>query len=187
MTDATHPADASGSAGDTAAPDASGATGATGASGRLVLVTGADASGLGRLARAVGERLGGALVVDGQVLDAMLVGEASTERSRPTGVALVRRQLLRWSAGLALAETYLIEGHDVVVADRVEGERLEDYLDLAAPQPVHLVVVGAGIDPSTPGWGLWVTTPPESDDEDALAGTAAEVVERLAESVVQTA
>ena len=158
-----------------------------GASGRLVLVTGADASGLGRLARAVGERLGGALVVDGQVLDAMLVGDASAERLRPTGVALVRRQLLRWSAGLALAETYLIEGHDVVVADRVEGERLEDYLDLAAPQPVHLVVVGAGIDPSTPGWGLWVTTPPETGDEDALAGTAAEVVERLAEAVVETA
>jgi hypothetical protein len=155
--------------------------------GRLVLVTGADASGLGRLARAIGERLGGALVVDGQALEAMLVGEAASERAEASGVALVRRQLLRWSAGLALAETYLIEGRDVVVADRVEGERLEDYLDLAAPQPVHLVVVGAGIDPSTPGWGLWVTTPPETGDLDALTGTAAEVVERLAESVVETA
>ncbi len=175
MTDPIHPTDAS---------DASVSPGVP---GRLVLVTGADASGLGRLARAVGERLGGALVVDGQVLDAMLVGDVSAEAERPSDVALVRRQLLRWSAGLALAETYLIEGHDVVVADRVEGERLEDYLDLAAPQPVHLVVVGAGIDPSTPGWGLWVTTPPETGDEDALTGTAAEVVERLAESVVETA
>ncbi|WP_076258434.1 hypothetical protein [Intrasporangium flavum] len=174
MTDALDPTDALGSAGSAGSP------------GRLVLVTGADASGLGRLARAVGERLGGALVVDGQVLDSMLVGDASEPGSLPTGVALVRRQLLRWSAGLALAETYLIEGHDVVVADRVEGDRLEDYLDLAAPRPVHLVVVGAGIDPSTPGWGLWVTTPPGAGDEDALDGTAAEVVERLAESVVQT-
>jgi len=173
----THPTDPTGS------PDASGSPSAP---GRLVLLTGADASGLGRLARAVGERLGGALVVDGEVLDAMLVGDASAHRVRPTGVALVRRHLLRWSAGLALAEAYLIEGYDVVVADRVEGERLEDYLDLAAPQPVHLVVVGAGIDPSTPGWGLWVTTPPETGDEDALAGTAAEVVERLTESLVET-
>ncbi|WP_323096797.1 hypothetical protein [Intrasporangium sp. YIM S08009] len=184
MTDPIHPTDASG---PTDHPDPADASASPTTPGRLVLVTGADASGLGRLARAVGERLGGALVVDGQALDAMLVGDASAPLVPPTGVALVRRQLLRWSAGLALAETYLIEGHDVVVADRVEGERLEDYLDLAAPQPVHLVVVGAGIDPSTPGWGLWVTTPPETGDEDSLAGTAAEVVERLAESVVDTA
>ncbi|MFM6852058.1 MAG: hypothetical protein ACKOVB_23440 [Terrabacter sp.] len=156
--------------------------------GRLVLVTGADASSLGHLARAIGERLGSSIVVDGQVLDAMLVDPTPDESAgEVTGVALVRRQLLRWSAGLALAETYLIEGFDVVVADRVEGDRLEDYLDLAAPQPVHLVVVGTGIDPSTPGWGLWVTTPPESGDAESLAGTAAEVVERLAESVVDTA
>ena len=162
-----------------------------GSGGRLVLVTGADASSLGQLARAVGERLGDAVVVDGQVLDAMLVGKGPVGNAWGAGtvgdVALVRRQLLRWSAGLALAETYLIEGYDVVVADRVEGDRLEDYLDLAAPEPVHLVVVGAGIDPSTPGWGLWVTTPPETGDAEALAGTAAEVVERLAESVVDTA
>ena len=158
-----------------------------GTPGRLVLVTGADASGLGRLGRAIGERLGRAVVVDGQVLDAMLVDPAQVESGEVTGVGLVRRQLLRWSAGLALAETYLIEGYDVVVADRVEGDRLEDYLDLAAPAPVHLVVVGTGIDPSTPGWGLWVTTPPDLDDAESLSGTAAEVVERLAESVVDTA
>jgi hypothetical protein len=156
--------------------------------GRLVLVTGADASGLGRLARAVGERLGGAVVVEGRVLDAMLVGGAWAEPVPAGGdLAHVRRRLLRWSAGLAVAETYLIEGYDVVVADRVEGDLLEDYLDLAAPEPVHLVVVGAGIDPATPGWGLWVTTPPETGDAEALAGTSAEVVERLGESLVRTA
>ncbi|GAB2757121.1 hypothetical protein ACXR8F_00670 [Terrabacter sp. AAH1] len=159
-----------------------------GTPGRLVLVTGADASSLGRLGRAIGERLGSSVVVDGQVLDAMLVEAAQGDSGGElTAVGLIRRQLLRWSAGLALAETYLIEGYDVVVVDRVEGDRLEDYLDLAAPAPVHLVVVGTGIDPSTPGWGLWVTTPPDTDDAESLAGTAAEVVERLAESVVDTA
>ncbi len=158
------------------------------AHGRLVLVTGADGASLGRLARAIGERLGGSVVVDGRVLDAMLVDPTPDESAgEASGVGLVRRQLLRWSAGLALAETYLIEGFDVVVADRVEGDRLEDYLDLAAPRPVHLVVVGAGIDPSTPGWGLWVTTPPASGDVESVAGTAAEVVERLTESAVDTA
>jgi hypothetical protein len=156
--------------------------------GRLLLVTGADASSLGQLARAIAERLGESVVVEGHVLDAMRVDPSQTTLAEPlTGVGLVRRQLLRWSAGLALAETYLIEGFDVVVADRVEGDRVEDYLDLAAPEPVHLVVVGAGIDPSTPGWGLWVTTPPEAGDAESLAFTAAEVVERLAESVVDTA
>ncbi len=149
--------------------------------GRLVLVTGADPPGVARLALAVGELLESAVVVDGQILDAMVLG-----KSPVSGADLVRRQLMRWSAGLALAETYLIEGHDVVVADRVEGDRLEDYLDLAAPEPVHLVVMRAGIDPSTPGWGLWVTTAPEPGDADILAGTAAEVVERLGESLVET-
>jgi len=120
--------------------------GGRGTRGRLVLVTGADASGLGLLGRAVGERLGTSVVVDGQVLDAMLVEPGPDQPSTAvTGVGLVRRQLLRWAAGLALAETYLIEGYDVVVADRVEGDRLEDYLDLIPCQPNYLVVVGAGI------------------------------------------
>ncbi|MGO4598134.1 hypothetical protein [Terrabacter sp. 2RAF25] len=177
-------------------PEQPGSSGLVGGSdapdarGRLFLLTGADASSLGQLARAIGGRLGASVVVDGPVLDGMLVapaGDGEHPLLEDTGVRLVRRQLLRWSAGLALAETYLIEGYDVVVADRVEGDRLEDYLDLAAPEPVHLVVVGTGIDPSTPGWGLWVTTPPVTGDPESLAGTAAEVVERLAESVVPTA
>jgi hypothetical protein len=153
------------------------------ARGRLVVVTGADPGAAGRLGRALGERLGRAVVVEGPLIDSMVVAPEEPA----SGTEGVRRLLLRWSASLAVAETYQIEGHDAVIADRIEGDRLEDFLDLAAPEPVRLVVVGRGIDPSTPGWGLWVTDDADLDDPAALAGAADEVVERLAESVVSTA
>ena len=50
-------------------------------------------------------------------------------------------RLLRWSAALAVAETYQLEGFDAVVAEDALGDRLEDFLDLVEPEPVHVVVV----------------------------------------------
>ena len=152
--------------------------------GRLVVVTGADLDASGRLARALGERLGGAVVVEGRTIEAMVVGPT---REPMAGAEHVRRQLMRWSASLSVAETYQIEGFDAVIADRIEGDRLEDFLDLAAPEPVSLVVIGPGIDPATPAWGLWVTVGADLADPATLAGTADEVVQRLGESVVVTA
>ena len=65
-------------------------------------------------------------------------------------------RLLRWSAALAVAETYQLEGFDAVVAEDALGDRLEDFLDLVEPEPVHVVVVRDDADPATPQWGLWV-------------------------------
>ena len=92
-------------------------------------------------------------------------------------------RLLRWSAALAVAETYQLEGFDAVVAEDALGDRLEDFLDLVEPEPVHVVVIRDDADPATPQWGLWVEGTDVGSDAD---GVAAEVVARLDESRVLT-
>jgi hypothetical protein len=93
-----------------------------------------------------------------------------------------RELLLRWSACIAVAETYQLEGFDAVITDVVLGDRLEDFLDLVAPEPVHLIVVdddgGAG---GTPRWGLWLDAAPAAPD------TAVEpILGRLDDALVTT-
>ena len=92
-------------------------------------------------------------------------------------------RLLRWSAALAVAETYQLEGFDAVVAEDALGDRLEDFLDLVEPEPVHVVVIRDDADPATPRWGLWVEGTDVGSDAD---GVAAEVVAHLDESRVLT-
>ena len=91
--------------------------------------------------------------------------------------------LLRWSASIAAAETFLLEGYDAVVSDDVQGDRLEDFLDLAAPETVHLVVLRhPALAADTPHWGLWV----EAGDRQPER-VAADVLSRLDDARVVTA
>ncbi|MEO7754608.1 MAG: hypothetical protein ABIS35_14470 [Terracoccus sp.] len=157
--------------------------------GRLVLVTGTDAAHASAVGRAVASRLDLSLVVPVDTLAAMVV--AQTPRNGPSVMEEVRRLLLAWSASLAVAETYQLEGYDVVVTDSVLGEHLEDFLDLVAPEPLHLVVLGSvrssGADPSpvtqllraTPRRGLWLEPAERSPDD-----LAEVVLARLGESLV---
>lgn len=155
--------------------------------GRLFLVTGADAASVGELGRALAGVLPASVAVDGRVVDAMVVSGrpptpsgavADTFRDR---AAALRQRLLTWAACLATAETFQLEGFDAVVHDTVTGEGLEDFLDLAAPEPVHLVVLRAGLDPATPRWGLWL-----DDPVDRPGDAATVVLDRLDEARVLT-
>ena len=151
--------------------------------GRLVLVTAARERDRTALARAVAERLGPAVVVDGSALEAAVTtGPAPGWDDPPTSHQL-RLRLLRWSAALAVAETYQLEGFDAVVAEDALGDRLEDFLDLVEPEPVHVVVVRDAADATTPHWGLSLA--PARDDA-GVAALADEVLERLTEAVVET-
>ena len=86
-------------------------------------------------------RLGRAVLVDGTALElAVTAGDAAGWDEPPTSEQL-RMRLLRWSAALSVAETYQLEGFDAVVAEDALGDRLEDFLDLVEPEPVHVVVV----------------------------------------------
>ena len=103
----------------------------------------------------VGSRLAArsarAVAIDAGVFDGMVVAGRESYAAPHDGRATseqVRQLLLRWSAALATAETYQLEGFDAVISDHVPGPRLEDFLDLVSPEPVHLVVLGAPDDPA---------------------------------------
>jgi hypothetical protein len=149
--------------------------------GRLLLVTAARAQARAELASAVAARLEQAVVVDGEALERALRPGRTAAWHEPPTPEMLRMRLLRWSAALAVAETYQLEGFDAVVAEDALGERLEDFLDLVEPEPVHLVVVGDGADADTPRWGLWVDGAEPADD------AAQGVVAHLDDALVLTA
>ncbi|GAA2745623.1 hypothetical protein GCM10009868_27790 [Terrabacter aerolatus] len=162
------------------------ATDESGPRGRLLLVTAARAPVRAALAAAVAGRLDRAVLVDGAALEQALCSGAAPGWDDPPTSEQLRLRLLRWSAALAVAETYQLEGFDAIVSEDALGDRLEDFLDLVEPEPVHVVVVRDDADPATPHWGLWVGTDGTDDAADTDA-TADDVVERLADALVLTA
>ncbi len=149
--------------------------------GRLFLVTGAHASSPSAVGAALARCFERAVAIDGAVFDHMVVA-GRDPYAEPPGPEQLRQLFLRWSASIATAETYQLEGFDAVISDSVVGEYLEDFLDLASPETLHLVVlVPDQVDPGVPRWGLWVDSCGQTAEE-----TAATVLGRLAESVVAT-
>ena len=148
---------------DTTQPDAT-----TGDEGRFFLVTGPNAEAV---ATALAAALPRAATVDGQVVGAMFMPD-------PDGARADLEQLfLRFTAGIALADSFRLAGYDAVVADDVPAEHLEAYLDFASPTPIHLVRLGASPAGDLPGLGLTADAP------DAVVE---EILARLPESVVET-
>jgi hypothetical protein len=150
--------------------------------GRLFLVTGPEAAERLTVARSVAGALDRCAVVDGAQVDRMLVS-GRVPVGGPLTSERLGQLLLRWSATIAAAETFLLEGYDAVVTDDVQGDRLEDFLDLAAPETVHLVVLRhPTLAADTPHWGLWVEAgdrPPEQ--------VGAEILSRIDDARVITA
>jgi len=163
---------------DTLGADATGGSAAEEPRGRLFLVTAQSEEQAAAVGSAVAARLSRCVLVRGSTVDDMVVS------GRAVGTSHLERThhlLLRWSACLALAETYLLEGYDAVVADAVTGPHVEDFLDLAAPETVHLLVVDDAESSTTPRWGLWLS--PGVDAEEA----AGALLGRLEDAAVLTA
>ncbi|HEU5143648.1 MAG TPA: hypothetical protein VFT81_00610 [Dermatophilaceae bacterium] len=151
--------------------------------GRLFVVTGPHAPERTGVATALARRSARAIAIECSSFDTMLVSGRQDYDDPPT-VEQIRQRFLRWSAGIATAETYLLEGFDAVISDAILGSFLDDFLDLVTPEPVHLVVLGDTMDPalaSTPRYGLWLDTGVRSPDE-----AAHEVLGSLEESLVVT-
>ncbi|MGW5238883.1 hypothetical protein ACWEOW_08120 [Monashia sp. NPDC004114] len=123
--------------------------------GRLVVVTGSPEPVRTRLAGELARRFEHGVLVDGTTFDAMVVS-GRTSSTGPPGLDELRLRMLRFSAAIATAETFQLDGFDVVVTDDLLGDRLEEFLDLAAPEPVHVVVLDDGMGEPTPRWGLWL-------------------------------
>lgn len=141
--------------------------------GRLILVTGPGARAS---AQALASKLTRATCVDGAVLGAMIPEAAVSE---------LEARFLRYTAGIALADSFRLAGFDVVLTEDVPDQHVEDYLDFAAPTPIHLV----RIDDPAPGGsvddqelsGMGIVVVPGTPDSVADA-----VMARLDDSVIGT-
>ena len=102
--------------------------------GRLFVLTGPGADDV---ARALAATLPRAASVDGAVVEAMFAGEDGIAPSDTRSE--LERRYLRYTAGIALADSFRLAGYDAVVAEDVPPDHLEAYLDFADPAPVHLV------------------------------------------------
>lgn len=149
--------------------------------GRLFLVSGARVANTTAVGAALARSFERAVAIDGAVFDHMVVAGRDPYREPPRAEQL-RQLFLRWSAAIATAETYQLEGFDAVISDTVLGDHLEDFLDLVSPETLHLVVLlPERLDRRTPRWGLWVDSSEQTVDE-----TVTTVLSRLEESVVAT-
>lgn len=148
--------------------------------GRLFLVTGGTRDVRAGVAGGLAAHLDRAVAVDCSVFDRMIVSGRVPATDPPT-LAQVRQLLLRWSAGIATAETYQLEGYDAVVTDDLHGDHLEDFLDLVSPEPVLLVVLDDGSDAVTPHWGLWLDGAGRQADD-----LAEDILARLDDALVLT-
>ena len=156
--------------------------------GRLFLVSGARAAEAIAVGAALARSCERAVAIDATVFDRMVVAGHDAYQEPPRAEQL-RQLFLRWSAAIATAETYQLEGFDAVISDTVLGDHLEDFLDLVSPETLHLVVLdpGGGVRAArrhavgTPRWGLWVDSSEQTVDE-----TVATVLSRLEDSVVAT-
>ncbi|MEP7331643.1 MAG: hypothetical protein ABI692_06095 [Terracoccus sp.] len=150
--------------------------------GRLFLVSGALAANTTAVGAALARSFERAVAIDAAVFDHMVVAGRDPYREPPRAEQL-RQLFLRWSAAIATAQTYQLEGFDAVISDTVLGDHLEDFLDLVSPETLHLVVLlPEQLDRRTPRWGLWVDSSEQTVDE-----TVTTVLSRLEESVVATA
>ncbi len=105
------------------------------------------------LGAALARLLGNAVLVDGAQLERLVRVEPAQQWSGAPTTAQLSERLLRWSAALAVVETYQLEGHDAVLVEDAMGERLEDLLTLVDPEPVHVVVIADGHRPQPPRGG----------------------------------
>lgn len=113
--------------------------------GRLFVITGIQAAGKSTVGRALAEALPKAVFIDGDVVGNTVVSGKELMSEPPT-MAAIEQLLLRYSGALTLADVYRAAGFDAVVADNIFGRYLEDFLELADPEPVHLVVLHPSVD-----------------------------------------
>lgn len=146
--------------------------------GRLILVTGAAGSGTTTVGAALAAGLPRAVHVDGDAVAGFVVSGAVPTRPPLTRDAL-EQLYLRWSAAIAVAETYAQAGFDAVISDTVTGELFADFVDFVSPAPLHVVTLGPDLD--APAVGLRLDTSGMSAEV-----AAAEIAARLDEALIDT-
>lgn len=116
-----------------------------GSMGRVFVVTGARASGKSTVARVLADSLVKSVCIDGSVLESMVIAGKVPLTAEPT-VSALEQVFTRWAGALTLADVWSANGFDVVIADDIIGDYLEDFLDLADAGPIHLVMLHPSVD-----------------------------------------
>ncbi|MBW3084539.1 hypothetical protein KEM60_00727 [Austwickia sp. TVS 96-490-7B] len=141
--------------------------------GRLIVISGPMGGGCHRLAWAMARLCEQSVVLDGPILAGMV---ASERASGADELGTIRTSLLRYCGHIALAETYRRAGYDVIIVEDLPEARLDDFLDLACPDDVHLIVLDGSH--ATYPQGLHVLF------EDDLERQAVRLLERLDEALL---
>lgn len=143
--------------------------------GRLFVVAGAPGTEPATVARAIaadrerGVAVDGALLAGCVVAGATSVGGAGQGVAASAGLAVIEDALLRYVAMLALADVFTRAGFDVVLAEVMGSERLDDLLDLVDPEPVTVIRLQGDAGPDIVGPGVSVDG---TGDPAAVAGAA---------------
>ncbi len=113
--------------------------------GRLFVISGAPAAGKTAVGHALAQALERAVFVDGET-----IGEGVVSGHEPMTVPVTAGALdqlyLRYAGAMALADVYRAGGFDVVLADTIIGSHADDFLGIAAPDPLHLVMLHPSAD-----------------------------------------
>lgn len=177
--------------------------------GRLFVISGIQGAGKSTVGRALAETLSKSVYIDGDMIMDVVVSGRVDMTGDPSPAAM-EQLLYRYAGALVLADTYRAAGFDAVIADNIFGDAFVDFLHLAAPETLHLVVLHPSaavvrqrdadrggnayrdgftvdglwteLEDNTPRHGLWLDT-----SEQRVEDTVLEIIQRQHESVVDTA
>ncbi|MDE9364175.1 hypothetical protein PZ938_01015 [Luteipulveratus sp. YIM 133132] len=108
--------------------------------GRLFVITGIQGAGKTTIGTALARTLNRSVFIDGDLVGSVVVS-GREPMSEPASQEAIEQLLFRYVGALVLADTYRTAGFDAVIADNIFGDYLEDFLELAAPETVHLVML----------------------------------------------
>ena len=115
------------------------------AAGRLFVISGAQAAGKTTVGRALADALPRSVFIDGDTIGNVVVS-GKLLMTQPPRIEAIEQLFLRYAAALTVADVYRSAGFDAVIADNIFGSYLDDFLMIAAPEPVHLVMLTPSID-----------------------------------------
>ena len=117
----------------------------SGGTGRLFVISGAQAAGKTSVGQALAGALPRSVFIDGDTIGNVVVSGKAL-MTQPPQIEAVEQLFLRYAGALTVADVYRSAGFDAVIADNIFGSYLDDFLMIAAPEPVHFVMLTPSID-----------------------------------------
>ncbi|MBB2890298.1 AAA family ATPase [Flexivirga oryzae] len=113
--------------------------------GRLFVISGAQAAGKTTVGQALADALPRSVFIDGDTIGNVVVSGKAL-MTQPPRIEAIEQLFLRYAGALTVADVYRSAGFDAVIADNIFGSYLDDFLMIAAPEPVHFVMLTPSVD-----------------------------------------